>query len=111
MIKAVIIEDEKRASDYLSAMLKEVEPEIEVLKVLESVESGVSYLSNNDKVDVIFSDVQLADGLSFSIFERVNINVPIVFVTGYDRFMMDAFENNGIDYLLKPIDKEHLQKA
>jgi DNA-binding LytR/AlgR family response regulator len=111
MIKAVIIEDEKRASDYLSDMLKEVEPEIEVLKVLESVESGVSYLSNNSNVDVIFSDVQLADGLSFSIFERVNINVPIVFVTGYDRYLMDAFENNGIDYLLKPIDKDHLQKA
>lgn len=111
MIKTVIIEDEKRASDHLAAMLSELEPEITVLKVLDSVESSVNYLSNNNKVDVIFSDVQLSDGLSFSIFERVNINVPIVFVTGYDRFMLDAFENNGIDYLLKPIDKDHLQKA
>lgn len=111
MIKAVIIEDEKRASDYLSAMLKELDPEISVLKVLDSVESSVAYLSDNGKVDVIFSDVQLGDGLSFAIFEKVKINVPIVFVTGYDRFMLDAFENNGIDYLLKPIGKDDLEKA
>lgn len=111
MIKAVIIEDEKKASDYLSAMLKEVDPEIAILKVLENVQSGINYLSDNGKVDVIFSDVQLPDGLSFSIFEKVKINVPIVFVTGYDKFMLDAFENNGIDYLLKPIDKLDLQKA
>jgi DNA-binding LytR/AlgR family response regulator len=111
MIKAVIIEDEKKASDYLSAMLKELEPEISILKVLESVESGIDYLSANGKVDVIFSDVQLADGLSFAIFEKVNNTAPVVFVTGYDRFMLDAFENNGIDYLLKPIDKDALQKA
>lgn len=111
MIKTVIIEDEKRASDYLSTMLREVEPEIAIMKVVESVESGISYFSENGKVDVIFSDVQLGDGLSFSIFEKVRLNVPIVFVTGYDRFMLDAFENNGIDYLLKPIDREDLQKA
>jgi DNA-binding LytR/AlgR family response regulator len=111
MIKTVIIEDEKKAADYLARMLHEVEPDISVLYVAESVESGIQYLSGNGKVDVIFSDVQLGDGLSFSIFERVNINVPIVFITGYDRFMMDAFENNGIDYLLKPIDKDDLRKA
>lgn len=111
MIKAVIIEDEKNASDYLAAMLHEVEPEIAILKVLDSVNSGVHYLAGNGKVDVIFSDVQLPDGLSFSIFEKLNINVPIVFITGYDRFMLDAFENNGIDYLLKPVSKDDLQKA
>lgn len=111
MIKAVIIEDEKKASDYLASMLKEVDPEIAILTVLENVQSGISYLAENGKVDVIFSDVQLPDGLSFSIFERVKINVPIVFITGYDKFMLDAFENNGIDYLLKPIDKLDLQKA
>lgn len=111
MIKAVIIEDEKKASDYLSTMLKEVDPEISILKVLDSVESGILYLSDNGKVDVIFSDVQLTDGLSFTIFEKVNNTAPVVFITGYDRFMLDAFENNGIDYLLKPIDKDALEKA
>ena len=111
MIKAVIIEDEKKASDYLSTMLKEVDPEISILKVLDSVESGIHFLSDNGKVDVIFSDVQLTDGLSFAIFEKVNNTAPVVFITGYDRFMLDAFENNGIDYLLKPIDKDALEKA
>lgn len=111
MIKAVIIEDEKKASDYLKTLLQDVAPDISIHAVLESVEEGISYLSSNGKVDIIFSDVQLSDGLSFSIFESVEINVPIVFITGYDRFMMDAFENNGIDYLLKPICKEALQKA
>ena len=111
MIKAVIIEDEKKASDYLSGMLKEVEPDIVIETVLPTVEKGIQYFSGNGKVDIIFSDVQLSDGLSFSIFAAVKLNVPIVFITGYDRFMMDAFENNGIDYLLKPICKDDLQKA
>jgi two-component system LytT family response regulator len=111
MIKAVIIEDEKKAADYLVALLKELEPDILIEAVLPSVESGIQYFSSNGKVDIIFSDVQLSDGLSFSIFEAVELNVPIVFITGYDRFMMDAFENNGIDYLLKPISKDDLQKA
>lgn len=111
MIKTMIIEDEKKAADYLAKMLHEVEPDIAILHVADSVESGISYLSGNSKVDVIFSDVQLGDGLSFSIFERVKTNVPIVFITGYDRFVMNAFENNGIDYLLKPICKDDLQKA
>lgn len=111
MIKAVIIEDEKTAADYLVSALKEVEPDIAIHAVLSSVENGIAYFSGNGKVDIIFSDVQLVDGLSFSIFDRVKLTVPIVFITGYDRFMMDAFENNGIDYLLKPICKDDLQKA
>ncbi|HEY1023408.1 MAG TPA: response regulator [Flavisolibacter sp.] len=111
MIKAVIIEDEKAAADYLSAILTEVEPDITIEAVLPSVEKGIHYFSGNAKVDIIFSDVQLPDGLSFSIFNAVKLTVPIVFITGYDRFMMDAFENNGIDYLLKPICKDDLQKA
>jgi DNA-binding LytR/AlgR family response regulator len=111
MIKAVIIEDEKKAADYLAAMLQEVEPAISIEAVLPSVEKGIQYFSGHDKVDIIFSDVQLPDGLSFSIFSSVKLTVPIVFITGYDRFMMDAFENNGIDYLLKPICKDDLEKA
>lgn len=111
MIKAVIIEDEKNASDYLSDMLKEVEPGIVIESVIQTVENGVKYFSGNGKVDIIFSDVQLSDGLSFAIFAAVKSTAPVVFITGYDRFMMDAFENNGIDYLLKPICKDDLQKA
>ena len=111
MKRAVIIEDEKRASEYLAATLREIDPDIIIVAILESVEKSIGYFSANGKVDIIFSDVQLTDGLSFSIFNALDIHVPIIFVTGYDRFMMDAFENNGIDYLLKPVSKDDLQKA
>jgi DNA-binding LytR/AlgR family response regulator len=111
MIKAVIIEDETNAARFLATALKEVEPGIAIDAVLSSVEKSIHYFSGNGNVDIIFSDVQLADGLSFSIFDAVKLTVPIVFITGYDRFMMEAFENNGIDYLLKPICKDDLQKA
>jgi DNA-binding LytR/AlgR family response regulator len=111
MIRAVIIEDEKKTADYLSTVLKEVEPEIAIEAVLPSVQEGIQYFSSNGKVDIIFSDVQLGDGLSFAIFAAVKVTAPVVFITGYDRFVMDAFENNGIDYLLKPVGKDDLQKA
>lgn len=111
MIKAVIIEDEKKAADSLKMMLKEIEPDLMVEAVVPGVEEGIQYFSANGKVDIIFSDVQLADGLSFSIFAAVKPTAPVVFITGFDRFVMDAFENNGIDYLLKPVSKDHLEKA
>lgn len=111
MIKTVIIEDEKKAADGLQALLKEVEPELVVEAVLPGVQEGIQYFSSNGKVDIIFSDVQLNDGLAFAIFAAVKPTAPVVFITGYDRFMMDAFENNGIDYLLKPVSKDHLEKA
>lgn len=111
MIKAVIIEDEKPAADYLADMLKEVEPAIIIETVLTSVEAGIRYFRGSSKVNIIFSDVQLADGLSFAIFGTVQQTAPVVFITGYDRFVMDAFENNGIDYLLKPVNKSDVQKA
>lgn len=111
MIKAVIIEDEKGAAEYLADLLRDVEPGITIEAVLPSVEEGLRYFSHNEKVDIIFSDVQLPDGLSFRIFSSVKLSVPIVFITGYDRFMMDAFESNGIDYLLKPICRDDLEKA
>jgi two-component SAPR family response regulator len=111
MIRAVIIEDEKKAADYLATVLKEVESSIAIDAVLSSVDSGIRYFSGGEKVDIIFSDVQLSDGLSFSIFAAVKPTAPVVFITGYDRFMLDAFENNGIDYLLKPVSKDDLEKA
>jgi DNA-binding LytR/AlgR family response regulator len=112
MKKALIIEDEKAASQFLVAMLKETDPEIEVMATLTSVAESIEHLSATTvKADIIFSDVQLTDGLSFSIFNKVNINIPIIFITGYNQFMMNAFECNGIDYLLKPIDKTDLEKA
>jgi DNA-binding LytR/AlgR family response regulator len=112
MKKGLIIEDEKAAGQFLVSMLKEIDLEIEIVATLTSVAQSIEYLSATPvKADIIFSDVQLGDGLSFSIFNKVNISIPIIFITGYNQFMMNAFECNGIDYLLKPIDKTDLQKA
>lgn len=111
MKNVAIIEDEKAVSYSLLNLLKETAPDMQVSAVLENVEDSISYLSQPRNLDLILSDVQLTDGLSFSIFNQVSINVPIIFITGYDKFMMNAFEYNSIDYLLKPVYKEDLQKA
>jgi DNA-binding LytR/AlgR family response regulator len=111
MKHAVIIEDETPVAASLVAALKETAPDLQIEAVLQSVTDSVHYLKVNPNVDIIFSDVQLNDGLSFSIFNQVALNAPIIFITGYDKFMMNAFEYNSIDYLLKPFCKDDLQKA
>jgi DNA-binding LytR/AlgR family response regulator len=111
MKNAIIIEDEKAVALNLAATLKEVASDIQVQTILSSVEESIRYLGANTQADIIFCDVQLTDGLSFSIFNEVHIDVPIIFITGYDKFMLNAFEYNSIDYLLKPVCKEDLQKA
>ncbi|HWJ30468.1 MAG TPA: LytTR family DNA-binding domain-containing protein [Flavisolibacter sp.] len=111
MTTAVIIEDEKRASDHLASLLMEVDPDLSIVASLASVSESIDYLSENFHIDLIFSDVQLADGLSFNIFSHISVCAPVIFVTGYDRFMLNAFESNGIDYLLKPVSREDLHKA
>lgn len=111
MKNAIIIEDEKAVAGNLISSLKEVAPDIQIRAILETVKESIDYLKQNPEGDIIFCDVQLTDGLSFSIFNEVPIDVPIIFITGYDKFMLNAFEYNSIDYLLKPVYKEDLQKA
>ncbi len=111
MLNAIIIEDERPALDNLLGMLSTIADDIQVTATLSSVRESIEYLSQQPAADIIFSDVQLGDGLSFEIFNQSNIRVPVIFITGYDEFMLNAFEYNGIDYLLKPIDKESLRKA
>ncbi|MEO8403862.1 MAG: LytTR family DNA-binding domain-containing protein [Chitinophagaceae bacterium] len=111
MLNAVIIEDERLAMESLITTLSDVSNDIQVTARLGSVRESIDYLSQPNPVDLIFSDVQLSDGLSFEIFNKGNIRVPVIFITGYDEFMLNAFEYNGIDYLLKPVDKESLAKA
>lgn len=111
MIKTVIIEDEKKVAEDFKAMLLKASSETEIIGSFSTVRESVEYLSVNKAPDLIFSDVQLSDGLSFDIFNQVNINSPVVFVTGYDKFMLNAFEHNGIDYLLKPVDEKDLCKT
>jgi DNA-binding LytR/AlgR family response regulator len=111
MKNVVIIEDERAVASNLASSLKEIVPDMQVKAVLETVKDSVAYLSQATDTDLIFSDVQLTDGLSFSIFNKVAINSPIIFITGYDKFMLNAFEYNSIDYLLKPVCKDDLKKA
>lgn len=111
MLNAVIIEDEKPAMEALVKTLSQVSIPVNVVARLGSIKESISYLTSQPEADIIFSDVQLADGLSFDIFSHAGVQVPVIFITGYDDYMMKAFENNGIDYLLKPVDKVSLEKA
>ncbi|MCW3118771.1 MAG: response regulator transcription factor [Chitinophagaceae bacterium] len=111
MLNAIIIEDERLALQELINNLREVLPDIGISATLGSVKESIEYLSTAPKADIIFSDVQLADGLSFEIFNYTDVEIPVIFITAYDEFIMNAFEHNGIDYLLKPVRKEDLLKA
>jgi DNA-binding LytR/AlgR family response regulator len=111
MLKAIIIEDEKPAMEMLLHTLIETGIDVQVEAVLSSVAESIHYLSSHPKADLIFSDVQLQDGLSFEIFKNTDTNIPVIFITGYDEFIMNAFSFNGIDYLLKPINKKELRNA
>ncbi len=111
MLNAIIIEDERPALENLVSTIAAVADDVRVIATLNSVKESIEFLSTNPPADLIFSDVQLGDGLSFEIFSQSGNRTPVIFITGYDEFMLNAFEYNGIDYLLKPVDKEGLQKA
>lgn len=110
-MKALIIEDEAPAARKLRNLLREIDAEVIVVDVLESVEEGTHYLKEQEHPDVIFCDIQLADGISFLIFEKVLPRCPVIFITAFDQYALRAFEVNSIDYLLKPISKEQLEKS
>lgn len=110
-MKTLIIEDEVLAAQALQKLLGEVSPEAEVLGVLETVEESIEWFENNEMPDLLFMDIHLADGSSFSIFEKVDITCPVIFTTAYDEYALKAFEVNSIDYLLKPINKKDLRRA
>lgn len=110
-MKVLIIEDEEPAAKRLQKMLKEIEPGISVLDNIVSVSTAIEWFTKNDAPDLVFSDIQLSDGLSFEIFKAVEITCPIVFTTAYDQYAIEAFKVNSIDYLLKPIKKEELANA
>jgi DNA-binding LytR/AlgR family response regulator len=110
-MKVIILEDENRAVNHLKRLIQRIAPEMEVSMTFETVRETVEYLKQEPAVELIFSDVQLADGVSFEIFSKVNIQCPIIFTTAYDTYAIEAFNTNGIDYLLKPIEEERLRKA
>jgi DNA-binding LytR/AlgR family response regulator len=108
MIRALIVEDEVAAANRLVKMLKEIDPEISILKITDSIETTVNWLKINSEPDIIFLDIHLADGSSFKIFEQITIKSPIIFTTAYDQYAIQAFKVNSIDYLLKPIKRDDL---
>ena len=108
-MNVIIIEDEKPAARRLSRLLAEMH--VEVSTMLHSVEESIEWFQNNKHPDLIFLDIQLSDGLSFEIFEVVEVQSSIIFTTAYDEYALQAFKLNSIDYLLKPIDDEELKNA
>ena len=110
-MKVVLIEDEELAVEGLIFSLKKVEPNIEIVASLDSVKTAVEWFSKNPAPDLAFFDIQLADGLSFEIFEKCAVKCPVIFTTAYDEYALRAFKVNSIDYLLKPIGASDLAKA
>ena len=107
----LIIEDEKPAARRLAQLISEQHPNASILGPLDTVTSSITWLNANPQPDLIFLDIQLADGISFEIFEKVNVTSPIIFCTAYDQYAIKAFKLNSIDYLLKPVDPEELGAA
>lgn len=110
-MKVVIIEDEAPAARRLTGLIQECKPQAEIVAHFDSVETAVDWLQNNPAPDLAFMDIQLADGLSFDIFEATPVKCPVIFTTAYDEYAIKAFKVNSIDYLLKPIDKAELDNA
>lgn len=108
-MKIIIIEDEKPAARLLQRKIEKLGYSVQ--QMLHSVQEAVLYFQNNTHPDLIFLDIQLSDGLSFEIFEQLDIQSAIIFTTAYDQYALKAFKMNSIDYLLKPIDEEELQVA
>lgn len=109
--RVLIIEDEAPAYRRLNGLLQEHHPEFEVLEVIDAISEAVRWFDHHKAPDLIFSDIQLSDGLSFEIFKRVKVPCPIIFTTAYDEYMLEAFRTNGIDYLLKPIEAQDLLRG
>ena len=110
-MRVLIIEDEAPAAKRLIKLLEAIIPEMELVERLDSVERSISFLEKNPALDLIFMDIQLADGLSFDILNAIKIQTPIIFTTAFDQYTLKAFKVNSIDYLLKPIDEKELAEA
>lgn len=111
MMKALIVEDERLIADSLKESLLSLRPDIEIIGVTTNIKDSVGAITANPDLDIIFSDIKIDDGLSFSVFSEVETDAMVVFTTAYDEYALKAFEYNCIDYLLKPVSEEVLQRA
>ncbi|KGO95066.1 LytR/AlgR family response regulator transcription factor [Flavobacterium subsaxonicum] len=110
-MKIVIIEDELLVAEDLAGNLKLVQPDIEIVCILSSVKEAVRYFTSHQQPDLIFSDIQLGDGLSFEIAKHITLQVPVIFCTAFDEYALEAFRANGIEYILKPFSTQSLAQA
>lgn len=110
-MEVLIIEDEKLAAEHLQRLVETVVPGVKVLKIIDLVKKSIAWITANPHIDLIFMDIQLADGICFEIFEKISILSPVIFTTAYDDYAIKAFKVNSLDYLLKPIDTDDLKKA
>lgn len=110
-MRVVIIEDETAAAQNLSAILRKVVPDVEIVATIDTVVDSVEFFTSAPQLDLVFMDIHLADGSSFRIFDSVDIATPIIFTTAYDQYAIEAFKVNSIDYLLKPINEEGVVRA
>jgi len=110
-MKVVVIEDEIPAANRLIKLLRNLDESIDVVNRFDSVEASVKFFQTAPAIDLVFMDIQLADGLSFDIFSKATITAPVVFTTAFDQYTLKAFKVNSVDYLLKPIDENELHQA
>lgn len=110
-MRILVVEDENQAARRLIKLVKELIPDCEIFGNLDSVISTVDWLKSHSEPDLIFLDIQLADGIAFEIFEKVKVAAPIIFCTAFDQYAIKAFKLNSIDYLLKPVEPQDLKQA
>jgi two-component system response regulator LytT len=110
-MRIVIIEDEKLTASDLAETILTVVPDSRIIAILESVKSAIDWFHENDRPDLVFSDIQLGDGLCFEIFKTISNHAPVIFCTAYDEYALKAFDANGIAYILKPFDRISIEEA
>jgi len=110
-MKIVIIEDELFTAEDLASSIIELRKSYEIIKILPSIKDAKNYFSQQDDYNLIFSDIHLGDGLSFEIFKSITVKAPVIFCTAFDNYAIEAFKANGIDYILKPINKKNILEA
>jgi DNA-binding LytR/AlgR family response regulator len=110
-MNVLIIEDEQQAAIRLETLVRSIIPEVSILANIDTIKRSVEWFEKNTHPDLVFMDIQLADGMSFKIFELCDVRSPVIFTTAYDEYALKAFKVNSIDYLLKPIDKTELELA
>src|SRR5580698_3628696 len=111
-LNVVIVEDEPVSARSLAAVLQKLDDTISVIAMLAGIDESVAWFDNpENSCDLIFMDIRLADGISFDIFKKVKVSKPVIFVTAYNDYAIQAFKNNGIDYILKPFDDDEVEQA